>query len=138
MYDLGIDPSIIFLPSCCGLLFFLILFVFLVVWRYLQYRETLALAEKGLLKMEGGRVDQRGDGKGALRWGVVIAALGLALTAGLWPLGFYSGYPLGLGPWMILAFIPLFFGLGFILIYVLTKNNGKPGAGNGNGGSASA
>ncbi|MFN2299740.1 MAG: hypothetical protein ACK2UB_12910, partial [Anaerolineales bacterium] len=72
MYDLGIDPSIIFLPSCCGLLFFLILFVFLVVWRYLQYRETLALAEKGLLKMEGGRVDQRGDGKGALRWGVVI------------------------------------------------------------------
>ena len=129
------DPSILFAPFCCGLLFFLILFAFLVAWRYLQYRETLALAEKGLLKTEGGRVEVRGDGKGALRWGVVIAALGLALTIGLWPLGIGTTYPLGLGPWMIGAFIPLFFGLGLILIYVLTKGNGKSGAGKDDGGS---
>jgi hypothetical protein len=138
MYSNPFDPSFMFFPFCCGLLFFLILFAFLALWRYLQYRETLALAEKGLLKMEGGKIDTRGDGKGALRWGVVIAAIGVALTLGLWPLGFSAGYPLGLGPWMIGAFIPLFFGLGLILIYVVTKGNGKPGAGNGNGGSASA
>jgi hypothetical protein len=138
MYSNGFDPSFIFAPLCCGLLFFLILFAFLAIWRYLQYRETLALADKGLLKMEGGRVEARGDGKGALRWGVVIAALGVALTIGLWPLGWSAGYPLGLAPWMIGAFIPLFFGLGLILIYVLTKENGKPGAGNDSGGSASA
>jgi hypothetical protein len=138
MYNNQFDPSFIFAPFCCGLLFFLILFIFLAVWRYLQYRETLALAEKGLLKMEGGRVDARGDNRGTLRWGVVISAIGLALTLGLWPLGLSAGYPLGLGPWMIGAFIPLFFGLGLILIYVLTKGNGKPGAGNGDGGSASA
>jgi hypothetical protein len=134
----GFDLSFIFLPFCCGLFFFLILFTFLGVLRYLQYRETLALAEKGLLKTEDGRVDTRGDGKGALRWGVVISALGLALTIGLWPLGVSSSYPLGLGPWMIGAFIPLFFGLGLILIHVLTKGNGKPGAGPNDGGSASA
>jgi hypothetical protein len=131
--DTGFDPSFLYAPFCCGLLFFLILFAFLVAWRYLQYRETLALAEKGLLKTEGGRAEIRGDGKGALRWGVVIAALGLALTIGLWPLGIGSEYPLGLGPWMIGAFIPLFFGLGLILIYVLTKDATKPGGGKDGG-----
>jgi hypothetical protein len=132
------DPSVIFAPFCCGLVFFLILFVFLAVWRYLQYRETLALAEKGLLKMEGGRVDTRSNGKNTLRWGVVIASLGVALTIGLWPIGFYSDYPLGLSPWMLFGFIPLFFGLGLILIHVWTKDDGKTGSGKDNGGSASA
>jgi hypothetical protein len=131
----GFDPTILFAQFCCGLLFFLILFGFLVAWRYLQYRETLALAEKGLLKTDSGRGEVRGDGKGALRWGVVIASLGLALTIGLWPLGIGSDYPLGLGPWMIGAFIPLFFGLGLILIYVLTKEN-KKSDDKDNGGSA--
>jgi hypothetical protein len=132
------DPSFIIAPFCCGLLFFVVLFAFVIILRYLQYRETLALAEKGLLKMEGNHLEGRGDGKGALRWGVVITALGLALTAGLWPLGIGSSYPLGLGPWMIGAFIPLFFGLGLILIHMLTRDDNKPGPGNGNGGSASA
>jgi hypothetical protein len=134
----GYDPSFLFAPLCCGFLFFVALFGFLGLWRYLQYRETLALAEKGLLKSESSRVETRGDGKGALRWGVVIASLGLALTVGLWPLGINSIYPLGLGPWMIGAFIPLFFGLGLILIYVLTKDNDKPGSGKDSGGSVSA
>ena len=132
------DPSFIFAPLCCGVLFFVILFGFLAVWRYLQYKETLALAEKGLLKPDSSRAESRGNGKAALRWGVVIASLGLALTVGLWPLGINSNYPLGLGPWMIGAFIPLFFGLGLILIYVLTKNDDKPGPGKDDGGSASA
>ncbi|MGB7540090.1 MAG: DUF6249 domain-containing protein [Anaerolineales bacterium] len=131
------DPSFIFAPFCCGLLFFVVLFGFLAVWRYLQYRETLALAEKGLLKTDT-RLESRGNGKNTLRWGVVIASLGLALTVGLWPLGINSSYPLGLGPWMIGAFIPLFFGLGLILIYILTKNEDKPGPGKDDGGSASA
>jgi hypothetical protein len=137
MYNQPDFASILLLPLCCGLLFFVVLFAFLAVWRYLQYRETISLAEKGLLKIEGGKQDTRGNGKGALRWGVVIASLGLALTVGLWPLGIYTSYPLGLGPWMIGAFIPLFFGLGLILIYVLTKNGDKQRPGNGNGDSSS-
>jgi hypothetical protein len=131
------DPSIIFAPFCCGLLFFVVLFGFLAVWRYLQFRETLALAEKGLLKADA-RLESRGNGKNTLRWGVVIASLGLALTVGLWPLGINSNYPLGLGPWMIGAFIPLFFGLGLVLIHILTKNEDKSGPGKDDGGSASA
>ncbi len=131
------DASIIFAPLCCGLLFFVVLFAFLAAWRYLQYRETLGLAERGLLKPAEDR-EARSNGKGALRWGVIIASLGVALTVSLWPLGIYSSYPLGLGPWMIGAFIPLFFGLGLILIYVLTKNDNKSGSGKNDGGSASA
>jgi hypothetical protein len=130
-------PFIIF-PLCCGLLFFIVLLAFLIGWRYLQYRETLALADKGLLKTETGRVEVRGNGQGSLRWGVVFAALGLALTLGLWPLGINSGYPLGIYPWMIFGFIPLLFGLGLVLIYVLTKDQKGSGNGKDGGGSASA
>jgi len=131
------DPSIIYAPFCCGILFFIVLFAFLAVWRYLQYRETLALAEKGLLKPDT-RQDTHANGSSALRWGVIIASLGLALTVGLWPLGINSYYPLGLGPWMIGAFIPLFFGLGLVLIHILTKREEKPGPDKNDGGSASA
>jgi hypothetical protein len=99
--------------------FFLLLFGFIVVLRYLSYRETLSLAEKGLVRPERGR---GGDGKDTLRWGIVIAAIGLALSVGLYPIGLLPGmkFPLGLGPWMLAGFLPLFFGLGLILIYVLT------------------
>jgi hypothetical protein len=130
--------SFLFVPFCCGVVFFIILFGFLAIWRYLQYRETLALAEKGLLKPDSpSGSNPNPNGKGTLRWGVITASLGLALTLGLWPLGINSHYPFGLGPWMIGGFIPLFFGLGLILIYILTKND-KPGPGDDKGGSASA
>jgi hypothetical protein len=134
------DSSLLFAPLCCGLLFFVVLFAFLIAWRYLKFRETQSLAEKGLLKPENGRLEVPGNGnsKGALRWGVVIASLGLALTLGLWPLGIGSEYPFGLGPWMLGGFIPLFFGLGLILIYALTKDDIKPGGGKDGGGPAPA
>jgi len=111
---------------CVGTLgFFALLFGFILLMRYLSYRETLALAEKGLVRP----ARERNGGKGALVWGVIIAAIGLALTLGLWPLGLMgfgaSSYPLGLGPWMLAGFVPLFFGLGLILIYVLTRNDKK-------------
>ena len=61
--------------------------------------------------------------KGILRWGVVIAALGIAFTLGLYPFGFATGeeYPLHLGPWMLVGFVPLFLGLGLILVHYLTE-----------------
>ncbi len=140
------DPAIFVAPLCCGLLVLVVLFAFLLSWRYLQYRETLALAEKGLFKpennreilalVEKGRLESRGNGQGTLRWGIVFAALGLALTIGFLPLGISGGYPLGITPWMIFGFIPLFFGLGLILIYVLTKDHSGPGNGKDIGGTA--
>lgn len=108
---------------------FTIIFAFIVIMRYISYRETLALAEKGLVRP--GRV-RGGDGKDTLRWGIVIAAVGLALCVGLYPLGLLPGnaFPLGLGPWMLAGLLPTFFGLGLILIFVLThdKSEGQASA----------
>jgi hypothetical protein len=108
------------LIPCLGVIGILaIIFGFLAFLRYLNYRETIMLAEKGLSRPEPR------TGSGLLRWGILITALGLALSIGLYPIGFSSGesYPLGLGPWMLGGFVPLFLGLGLILLYVLTSKN---------------
>ncbi len=106
--------------------FFLIVFGFFAFWRYLQYREVVVLAEKGLVRP----APASGNGSVALRWGIVMAALGLALSLGFYPLGFVFDaqgrlFPLHFGPWMLIGLVPLFFGLGLVLIHVLTRER-KP------------
>jgi len=94
-----------------------VIFAFVGIMRYISYKETLALAEKGLVN------PGQKSTKGILRWGIVIAALGVAFTLGLYPSGFARGdeYPLHLGPWMLAGFVPLFLGLGLILTHYLTE-----------------
>ena len=96
-----------------------IIFGFLAFMRYMNYKETIALAEKGLAKPEA----KPATSKGLLRWGIIVAALGFALTIGLYTAGFDSSnnYPLHLGPWMLGGFVPLFLGLGLVLIHYLTE-----------------
>jgi len=121
------DADSIMIP-CASLSFFLLFFGFIALMRYLNYRETLALAEKGLVRGERLR---GGNGKDTLRWGISIVAVGLALCVGLYPLGLIgsSRYPLGFGPWMLAGLLPTFFGLGLILIYVVTREKeAEPGA----------
>lgn len=116
---------------CVGpLLLFLMIFSFTAFTRYLRYKETLALAEKGLVRPER----TRGNGKDTLRWGIAIAAIGMALCVGLYPIGFEAGrstWPLGFGPWMLAGLIPTFFGLALVLIYVLTREDKTPEKGAG-------
>ncbi len=115
------------LLACIAFLgFFLIVFGFFAFWRYMQYREVVALAEKGLVRP----APVSGNGSGALRWGIVIAALGLAFSIGLYPIGFLIDaparlFPLHFGPWMLIGLVPLFFGLGLVLIHVLSRER-KP------------
>ncbi|MBI5652130.1 MAG: hypothetical protein HZC40_17070 [Chloroflexi bacterium] len=129
------DPILWNIVSCLTFLSpFALLFAFIAFLRYLSYRETLALAEKGLVKPE----KLRGNGTSTLRWGIIIAAVGLALSISLYPLGFLSSpagsqnpfatLPFGFGPWMVVGLVPLFIGLGLVLIYVLTREdkNQKP------------
>src|SRR5262245_49104218 len=95
----------------------IVIFGFLAFLRYMNYRETLALAEKGLTRPE------KKSSRGFLRWGILITAIGLAFTIGLYVIGFGSAdvYPLHLGPWMLGGFIPLFLGIGLILVHYLTE-----------------
>lgn len=105
------------LIPCLGVIGILvIIFGFLAFIRYMNYKETIALAEKGLAKPE------TKSGKGFLRWGIVLCSVGLALSIGLYFIGFNSpiNYPLHLGPWMLGGLVPLFLGIGLILLSVLT------------------
>jgi hypothetical protein len=105
---------------CLGILGALaIIFGFLAFLRYMNYKETLALAEKGLSRPE------KESGSGLLRFGIIVTALGLALSLGFYAIGFSAGesYPLHLGPWMLGGFVPLFLGLSLILLHVLTRKN---------------
>jgi len=94
-----------------------VIFGFLAFLRYMNYKETIALAEKGLTKPESK------SNKRLLRWGIVVTAIGFALTIGLYTIGFTSAdnYPLHLGPWMLGGFVPLFLGIGLILLHYLTE-----------------
>lgn len=99
---------------------FSIPFLFFAFVRYLRYKETIALAERGLLRPERPRRN-----RDLLRWGIVIMMLGLGVSCGLWPLGFLvtgNSLPFGIGPWMILGSLPFFFGLALVVIHWLNKH----------------
>ena len=103
------------IPLVFGIGLPLIIFGFIALMRYLSYRETIALAEKGLVRPE--KVQQNGkNGLNALRWGIVIASIGLAIIIGVFPIG---------GTVLLVGLIPTFFGLGLVLIYVLTREADK-------------
>ena len=99
----------------------LIVLGFAAFMRYMRYKETVALAEKGLLHPK----QTRRNGRDSLRWGVIIIAVGLALCVGLYPFGFITEtqFPLRFGPWMLIGLIPSFFGLGLIVVYWLTRKD---------------
>lgn len=120
---------------------------FILLSRYLKYRETLTMIQHGItppppmmppMNMPPPPmprppvVVQQGNGgagRGTLIWGLVLTGIGFALTLALWPIGFIANsasgnsinFPLGLGPWMLAGFVPLFVGLALILGYVITR-----------------
>jgi hypothetical protein len=106
------DPIIIMAIGCSTTFFFSVPFIFFAYLRYLRYKETVVLAEQGMIRPETHR-----NGNGTRRWGMIFLFLGLALTVGLWPVGFMidAGF-LGLGPWMLPGLIPFFFGCALLAI----------------------
>ena len=105
---------------CLGIVGSLIvIFGFLAFLRYMNYRETIALAEKGFTPPETNSKST------LLRWGIILSSIGLALTIGLYFAGFStaSNYPFHLGPWMLGGLVPLFLGLGLVLLHYLTERD---------------
>lgn len=119
------DEFAVALVPCTGFLgFFVLIFGTIALFRWFRHREILKLAEKGLLPEQYAKYisASRSQNRGALGWGIALVAVGLALMAGLWPIGFvYGKYPLGFGPWMLVGLIPLFIGLALLITYVLVR-----------------
>ena len=90
-------------------------FGFFAFVRYLRYKETMALAEQGLLRPERSR-----RSRDTLKWGIVIMMMGLGLTCGVLPLGLLSDDFI-IGPWIIIGILPFFFGLSLIMVYLVNK-----------------
>jgi len=107
-----------FVPCFVTLSIFLMIFGFAAFMRYMRYKETVALAERGLLRQKRGK-----NGQETLRWGIIILFLGIALCAGVYPIGFLAEAPppFYLGPWILAGLLPMFFGLALIVIYALTQ-----------------
>lgn len=109
---------------------FAIIFGYLAYQRWLTHKELLVYAEKGLLPPAKNALLPEQTGKLAhpnaiknRNRGIYTAAIGFALCIGLYPLGWRSGFFLGMGPWMLFGLIPLFVGLTRILIWVLGKTD---------------
>lgn len=113
--------------------FLVAIFGTIVLLRWFKHREIMAMVEKGVLPEQYARYSRASDrpqGRGLMGWGIALAALGLALMIGLWPLGFVRAgmggpYPLMFGPWMLMGLIPLFIGLALLIIYYLTRREEK-------------
>jgi uncharacterized protein DUF6249 len=101
-----------------------IFFGFIVFLRYLYHRERMALITQGI-NPDGVRKQRRS--RGILRAGLITAMVGLALTVGLYPIGFmlpatFTSTPFHLGPWLLPGLIPLGVGLALISSYYLEQN----------------
>lgn len=102
------------------LAFVFMLLVFLAFWRYLRYRETIALAKEGLIKPD--EPDENEHVAGAL----VFLAVGLALLVGLYPIGrsvAQGQFAWGLGPWLMPGFLFTFLGLALLAYHLVVRTN---------------
>jgi len=110
--------------ACLGIFgFFILLFGFLLMFRYISYREKMKLAEKGIYPQV---IPHTKPKRGLLIAGWIISIIGFIATIAFWLFGisftgsgYGFGYPLGLGPWVLLGLFPFLLGLILLLMYVL-------------------
>jgi sterol desaturase/sphingolipid hydroxylase (fatty acid hydroxylase superfamily) len=101
---------------------------FIVFLRYIEHRERMALIARGIVP---NTLRRQRRGVGVLRAGLIIALVGLALTIGLYPLGFMlpssiTQAPLHFGPWLLPGLIPLAVGGALVISYYLGQDNQPP------------
>ncbi len=107
-----------------------IFFGFIVLLRYLHHKERMALITQGIHPNSPRTEDPRRllRSRRMLRAGLIIAMVGLSLTVGLYPIGFFlppslaAATPLHLGPWLLPGLIPLGVGVALIVSYYLEQN----------------
>ncbi|HEU5226375.1 MAG TPA: DUF6249 domain-containing protein [Ktedonobacteraceae bacterium] len=110
-----------------------IFFVFVVLLRYIHYKERMALLAHGI---NPEHMPRQRRSRGMLRAGLITGMVGLTLTIGLYPIGFllpaaFAAAPLHIGPWLLPGLIPFGVGIALIVSYYLEQNtqviNQEPG-----------
>ena len=102
-------------------LLLVVLVGFLTLNRYIGYKERVALAQLGFSLEDLNRDAGKKYGNRGVLWGGVITAMsGLALLLGL--------ATIGTGAWLLAGLLPLFVGLGMVVIYFLTLEPAPLGA----------
>ena len=101
-----------------------IFFGFIVLLRYIHYKERMALLAHGI---NLNNVPRQRRSRGMLRAGLITAMVGLTLTIGLYPVGFllpsaFTSVPLHIGPWLLPGLIPFGVGIALIVSYYLEQN----------------
>jgi len=101
-----------------------IFFAFIVLIRFLQHREHMAMISTG---MHPASLQRQRRSRGMLRAGLIIAMVGLTLTIGLYPIGYilppmFATIPFHLGPWLLPGLIPLGVGIALISSYYLERD----------------
>ncbi|HEY1352483.1 MAG TPA: DUF6249 domain-containing protein [Ktedonobacteraceae bacterium] len=124
------SPSI--LAALLAWLLALVIFLgFIVLLRYIDHRERMAMISRGI---DPHRWRPKRRSTGVLRAGLITFMVGLALTVGLYPIGFlipptYT-IPFRAGPWLLPGLIPLGVGSALIISYYLqddqTPDDSRP------------
>ena len=96
-------------PAFAVCMLFSVIFGFLAYTRYLRYKETIALAERRLLRPAR---RSRGRISLTLRWGIVIFITGIGLSIGLLILDTEA---------VIAGLISMFFGLSLIVVHFASR-----------------
>jgi hypothetical protein len=107
-----------------------IFFGFIGLLRYIDHRERMALILRGI---DPNSLRRQRRGVGLLRAGLITAMVGLALTIGLYPLGFMlpvsiTGAPFHFGPWLLPGLIPLGVGSALVISHYLGQDGRPPHA----------
>ncbi|MBV9228369.1 MAG: hypothetical protein JOZ18_03575 [Chloroflexi bacterium] len=105
-----------------------IFFGFIVLLRYIEHRERMALITQGINPHS---IRKQRRSRGILRAGLITMMVGLTLTFGLYPLGFllppaFTAAPLHLGPWLLPGLIPFGVGAALTISYYLEQNVQPP------------
>ncbi len=96
----------------------------IVLLRYIQHRERMALITHGI-NPDSLRKQRRS--RGILRAGLITMMVGISLTVGLYPVGFllpasFTAAPFHLGPWLLPGLIPLGVGIALTGSYYLEQS----------------
>ena len=97
---------------------------FILLIRYLDHRERMTMIAHGLTLPDRRKLPRASRSTAVLRGGLITAAVGIAITLGLYTVGYvlpapFSAVPGRFGPWLLPGLIPTGVGVALVLSYYL-------------------